>query len=44
MNQEMTWSNDKLRCLLDIWADDHVAQQLDEKHSNHEVQKCLVNG
>ncbi len=34
MNWSLTWSSDKIRCLLDFWADDCRAQQLEKTHKN----------
>ncbi len=43
-NRRLTWSSDKMRCFLDLWADEHTAQQLDRTQKNPEVLKCLESG
>ncbi len=41
MNQGLTWSSEEMRCLLDIWADDHIAQQSEKRHTNQLVIKMF---
>ena len=36
-----TWGNDEIKALLQIWADDHIAEILVETHKNSEVFKLF---
>ncbi len=41
LNRWLIWSSEEIRRLLDIWADDHRVQQLEETHENHEIFKMF---
>lgn len=37
INRGLTWSRDEIKCLIEIWSDEHIAQQLSRTHKNTEI-------
>ncbi len=40
----LTWASSEICCLLDIWSDDHIAQQLEKYITITKCSKCQANG
>lgn len=41
MNRGLTWSSAEVKCLIDIWSDEHIAEQLCKTHKNTEIYKVF---
>lgn len=41
MNRGLTWTKDEVKCLIDIWSDEHISEQLSKTHINTEVYKVF---
>uniref|UniRef100_A0A672GFN0 C2H2-type domain-containing protein n=1 Tax=Salarias fasciatus TaxID=181472 RepID=A0A672GFN0_SALFA len=41
MNRGQTWSKEEIRCLIEIWADEHISAQLSSTHKNADIFKLF---
>ncbi len=41
MSRGLTWCNEEVKCLIEIWADEQISQMLDTAHKNYETYKIV---